>query len=224
MGAEHLKEKKVKKYFITGLVILLPLAITISILRFVIDLLTEPFVEMVAHFLDNVHFVQRGVLFLSKQQVLLYSSKILILLFLFLFTLTLGALTRWFFVHTLLRASDKLFQRIPFIGALYNTTRDVLKTFTNTERSAFTQVALVPFPRPGIYAIALISGSPPSSSCSAPLTSVLILTTPNPTTGFLVLVKKEDLIPLDISVEDAIKYIVSCGLLTPKSPTKIQHQ
>ncbi len=209
-----------KKHFLTGLVILLPLMITIALLLFFIDLLTGPFVGAVSHMLENTHWAQKGFLFLSKEQMLSYTSKLLILIFLFGFTMTLGALTRWFFIHGLVRASDKLFQRIPFIGTIYNTTRDILKTFVNSERSAFTQVALVPFPKPGIYALGLISGSGPSPTQDS-LISVLVLTTPNPTTGFLLLIKKEDLLILDISIEDAIKYIVSCGMLMPKPSTPI---
>ena len=87
-----------KKYFITGLVILLPLAVTIAIVVFVVNVLTKPFIGMVSSFLKELHVLHKGFLFFSPEQVAKYGSQFLILLCLFIFTLVLGVIARWFFL------------------------------------------------------------------------------------------------------------------------------
>ncbi len=198
-----------KKYFITGLVILLPLAVTIAIVIFIVNFLTKPFVDSVSHFLQHLGF---------SQQFILYCSKILILIALFAFTVLLGMITRWFFIKSLFHLGDKILHRIPLVNTVYKTTQDIIKTLFVSDKKSFKQVVMVQFPRPGVYALALIAReSPPTCSEKAKtdLISVLIPTTPNPTTGFLLMVKPEELLYIDMKPEDAIKYIVSCGVIIP---------
>jgi len=219
-----------KKYFITGLVILLPLAVTIAIVVFIVNFLTKPFVGVVVSFLKEFALLNKGFLFLSPEQVVLYGSKFLILICLFLFTLLLGMIARWFFFKAFISLSDKILHRIPLINKVYKTTQEIIKTIFVTDKSSFKQVVMVPFPKEGTYVMGLVSRESPeicSEKVKAPMVSVLVPTTPNPTTGFLLMYKKEDLIYLDLKPEAAIKYIVSCGVITPEHPTQIpsnQHQ
>ena len=209
-----------KKYFITGLVILLPVAVTIAILAFVINLLTAPFIGVVSSFLSHFHIVNHGFLFFSPEQTLKYGSQILILLLLFAITIFLGMITRWFFITTLFKIGDRILHRIPLVNTVYKTTQDIIKTLFVSDKDSFKQVVMVPFPREDTFTLGLISRESPTSCSSAvqeDLISVLIPTTPNPTTGFLLMCKRKDLILLDMSPEDAIKYIVSCGVIVPES-------
>jgi uncharacterized membrane protein len=207
-----------KKYFVTGLVILLPLAVTIAIIGFVVNFLTKPFIDMVREPLSHFDFMQHGFLFLTPEQALNYGSKFLILIFLFFFTVGLGMVTRWFFIKSLLKVSDRILHRIPVVNTVYKTTQDIIKTLFVTDKKSFKQVVMVPFPRPGVYVIGLVARDAPvtcSSAVNQDLISVLVPTTPNPTTGFLLLYKKEDLIFIDMRPEDAIKFVVSCGVIVP---------
>lgn len=211
-----------KKYFITGLIILLPLAVTITVIGFIINFLTGPFVGMVSSLLTHFHIINRGFLFLSPEQVIRYGSQFLILFSLFIITVGLGILTRWFFINGLLRLSDKILHKIPIVNTVYKTTQDIIKTLFVSDKNSFKQVVMVPFPRPDVYALGLIARESPtvcSDAAGEPLTSVLIPTTPNPTTGFLLMYRRKDLILLDMKAEDAIKYIVSCGVIVPEVPT-----
>jgi len=213
-----------KKYFVTGLVILLPLAVTIGILIFIVNFLTKPFVGMVSSFLARFDIINRGFLFLSPEQTIKYGSQLLILVMLFLFTLLLGLFARWFFIKFLISLSDKILHRIPLVNKVYKTTQEIIKTIFDADKNSFQQVVMAPFPRGGSYVLGLVSRESPtmcSSAAGESLFSVLIPTTPNPTTGFLLMYKKEDLIFLDMKPEDAIKYIVSCGVITPEHPKKI---
>ncbi len=210
-----------KKYFITGLVILLPLAVTVTLIVFIVNFLTKPFVGFFVNFLKDLDMLNKGFFFLSPENVVLYGSKLLILICLFLFTLLLGMIARWFFFRALINLSDRLLHRIPLVNKVYKTTQEIIKTIFVTDKSSFKQVVMVPFPKEGTYVIGLVSRNSPkicSDKVKASLVSVLIPTTPNPTTGFLLMYKKEDLIYIDLKPEAAIKYIVSCGVITPEAP------
>lgn len=216
-----------KKYFITGLVILLPLAVTIAIVVFTVNFLTKPFIGLVASFLNEVQLFKKGFLFLTHAQVTTYLSQLLILVCLFLFTLLLGLIARWFFFKALLSISDKILHNIPLINKVYKTTQEIIKTIFVTDKTSFKQVVMVPFPKEGSYVVGLVSRRSPdqcSEKANARLISVLIPTTPNPTTGFLLMYRQEDLIYLDLKPEEAIKYIVSAGVITPEHHQKIPEE
>jgi len=209
-----------KKYFITGLVILLPLAVTIAIVIFLINFLTKPFVGLVTSILNQFDFLHKTFLFLTPDQIILYTSKILILITLFFFTVLLGVITRWFFIHSLIRLGDRILHRIPIINTVYKTTQEIIKTLFASDKETFKKVVMAPFPHTGAYVIGLVSReSPPecADKTKEELVTVLIPTTPNPTTGFLLMYKQEDLIYLDMKPEQAIKYIVSCGVIVPST-------
>ena len=212
-----------KKYFITGLVFLLPLVVTIAVLIFLVNLLTQPFIGVVSALLTKFQLVNNGFLFLTPDQVLRYSSQLIILILLFFFTVLLGIVTRWFFIHYLFRLGDRLLHRIPLVNTVYKTTQDIIKTLFVSDKNTFKQVVMVPFPRKDIYVLGLLVRESPEACSNAsgePLISVLVPTTPNPTTGFLLMIKKDDLIFIDMKPEEAIKYIVSCGVIVPTSPSR----
>lgn len=206
-----------KKYFIPGLVVLLPVALTTAIVLFIFNLLTNPFAGVLKEIFNRYHLFHNGFLFLNEDQVNQYASQILILIFLFFFTVALGKIGRWFFVHYLIRISEKLFAKIPLVNTIYKTCKDVIKTIFASKSKSFKQVVLVRFPNPETYSIGLVTkDSLPSlsSSTSQEHVCVFVPTTPNPTSGFMVIFDKRDVIFLDMKVEDAFKYIISCGVIT----------
>jgi len=208
-----------KKYFITGLVILLPLAVTIAVVFFVVNFLTKPFIGFVSQFLSQTALKEMGVLFLNSEQVLLYGSKLVILIGLFLLTLILGLIARWFFFKTLIKISDKIIHKIPLVNKVYKTTQEIIKTLFSSDKNSFKQVVMAPFPNENTYCLGLVSRVSPKTcqtASNANLISVFVPTTPNPTTGYLLMFKKEDLIFIDMKTEDAVKYIVSCGVIIPE--------
>jgi uncharacterized membrane protein len=208
-----------KKYFITGLVILLPLALTIAIVIFLFNLLTEPFAGILKAIFSHYGFFQNGFLFFTSDQIQQAISQLLILVLLVCVTIGLGILARWFFVHYLIRLSETLFHRIPFINTVYKTCNDVIKTIFATKNKSFKQVVMVRFPNPETYSIGLVTREDlPNVKESSPgqeskLIAVFVPTTPNPTSGFLIMYKPEDVIHLDMKVEDAFKYVISCGVI-----------
>jgi len=218
-----------RKYFLTGLVILLPLALTVAVVAFVFNFLTDPFVGIVQSIMGYFGLLGKGFLFLSPYQLQVFVSKIIILLLLFFFTVSLGMLVRWFFVHYLLKGWDYLMHRIPFVSSIYKASQDVIKTVFASKNKSFKQVVLVPFPSKDTYSIGLVTSEnlPGITQTNfSTLTAVFVPTTPNPTSGFLMMYDEKDLIYLDMKVEDAFKYVISIGMIiTPfKTITKEEAQ
>lgn len=205
-----------KKYFVTGLIILLPAALTIAIVAFIFNLLTEPFLGIVKSIFAYYSFLQGGFLFLSADQLQTYLSKIIIIIFLFFSTVLLGLIAHIFFFYYLIRLWDYLIHRIPIINTIYKTCQDMINTLFLSDAKAFQQVVLVPFPNKDANSIGFVTCAtlPPIGGLQdLDRVVVFVPTTPNPTSGFLTLYKKEDLVYLDMKVEDAFKFIISCGVI-----------
>jgi uncharacterized membrane protein len=202
-----------KKYLLTGLATLLPLALTVAIVLFLVNLLTAPFIGMVKPLLMKFSLFQQGVGFISGEQLVQYTSKILILVLLFGLTVALGFLARHFFINYLIGIGDSILHRIPLVNSVYKTSQDVIQTIFSDKSTSFKQVALVPFPHAETRSIGLITKESIKDHGGDPVIAVFVPTTPNPTSGFLMLFKREDLVYVDMSVEDAFKYIISCGVI-----------
>jgi uncharacterized membrane protein len=207
-----------KKYFLTGLATLLPIAITVAVVIFMIHLLTNPFVDFVAHLLSSFNIPSFG--FFSSELVSQIISQSIILVTIFVLILGLGIVARWFFFHTLLKLSDKLLYRIPIINKVYKTTKDIIMTLFTSKKNSFKQVVMIPFPTQTSYCLGLITRQAPHTcqeASGSEMVTVFIPTTPNPTTGYLLVCPIKELIFLNMKSDEAIKYIVSCGAIQPNS-------
>ena len=208
-----------KKYFITGLVLLLPMVVTIAVILFLVDLFTKPFVNVVSQTLHSFSIFSDGIFIFSGPQLINYLSRILILAALFGCTVALGCIARWFFLKSLFRYADRILSKIPLVNTVYKTSQDIINTVFVSDKKSFQKVVMVEFPRPGVFVIGLIARESPPTCCSATgkkMISVLVPTTPNPTTGFLMMFEENELVYIDMKPEDAIKYIVSCGVIIPE--------
>jgi uncharacterized membrane protein len=205
--------REIKNYFITGLIILLPLALTISIVQFIFNFLTAPFAGLIAAVFNHYHFLTDGFLFFSGPQTQTLISQILILILIIGVMIVLGMLARWVLFHYLIQMGESVLKRIPFIRGVYKTTQDVVNTVFTTSADSFKQVVMVPFPSSESYSIGLIT-----KECIVGLenegVAVFVPTTPNPTSGFLMIFQKKDILYLDMTVEEAFKYVVSCGVIS----------
>lgn len=201
-----------KKYFLTGLVTLLPLAVTIWVARFLVRLFTDPFIGLVA--------LATKQLPIASTQIIKTISQILVLIGLILITFFLGIVARKFIFNRLIRFGDQLIGKIPIINKVYKTSKEIVQSLFGSKEKSFSQVVLLPFPYQGAYCIGLIAKTAPQT-CSqtekSELVSVFIPTTPNPSTGYLVMSKKSELIYLNMKTDEAIKYVVSCGVIQPEA-------
>ncbi|MBM3201926.1 MAG: DUF502 domain-containing protein [Chlamydiae bacterium] len=205
-----------KKHAITGIIILTPLVLTIVVIGFIVNFLTRPFINLVSSLLTKYEIINRGFLFLSPEKTLKYGSELLILLAIFFFIWLVGFLAKKFFIDWIIQKVDLLMHKVPVANSIYKTSKEVIHNIFSDEKPSFKQVVVVPFPGKGIYVLGFLTNQAPLSACEATnqdLLSVFIPTTPNPTTGFLLMYQREHVRKIDMSVETAIKYIVSCGLI-----------
>ncbi len=202
-----------KQHFITGLALLLPLALTFLIVGFLLNLLTGPFIGIVQPLLFQIGFFQNGFWIFTSEQIVRTVSQILVLIVLFGLTVVLGYFARWVLFHYFIRFAEALVHRIPFINTIYKTSQDVIKTIFTSDTRSFKQVVLLPFPHASSYAVGLITRENFEGNTLKERVAVFVPTTPNPTSGFLMMVKRSDVIYLDMKIEEALKYIISCGVI-----------
>jgi len=204
-----------KKYFLTGLAILLPVAVTIYIVVLIVGLLTRPFIGMVTNLLHHLPLPS----LLHSDAMIRATAQIMILIALLLFILLLGTIGRWFLVRSLIKLGDVILHKIPIINKVYKTTKELIHILFSPDKVTFKQVVMVHFPDQESYCLGLISREAPDlcteKDCSE-MVSIFLPTTPNPMTGFMTMSPRKDLIYLDMTSEEAIKYIVSCGAVQPK--------
>lgn len=218
-----------KKHFITGLIILLPLAVTLAVVFFILNFITDPFVNLIEHFL-----LSSTSWYVTYKSYIHFFLQILMLTFLVGFTVFLGFLGRMIAFKSLLSVYDYMMHRIPFIKTVYKASQQVIKGIFGSTTRSFKQVVMVPFPIKGAYSIGLVSSGAPAvceKTVNSSLITVFVPTTPNPTSGFLMLYKPEDVIYLDMKTEEAVKYVISCGVVTSdeggegvKMPLKDPHK
>jgi uncharacterized membrane protein len=192
--------KNVKQLFINGLFAILPIVVTIYVLYLVVS------------FLDNIlgGFVEL-IIGKSIPGVGLVASIGLIIFMGFIVTNYLGS--------KLIKLGEKLLEKIPIISNIYFGVKQIINAFSIQGKEMFNKVVLVEYPRKGTYALGFITGQckgEVQDRTSAELINVFIPTTPNPTSGMLILVPNEEIIYLDMSVEEGLKLIVSAGIVVPE--------
>ena len=140
--------------------------------------------------------------------------------------LVLGALASNFVGNKLLTWWHSLLNRIPVVRSIYSGVKQVSDTLFSDSGNAFRKAVLIQWPREGVWTIAFVTGTPGGDAArhlSADYLSVYVPTTPNPTGGYFVMLKASDCIELKMSVDDALKYIVSMGVVSPDAPALVSH-
>ncbi len=193
----HLKAR-----MISGLLVLLPLAITLFVLKWGFAALTA-FVLPVLKELPMLEELPGGVL--------VFIATILALLMIYL----VGMFTTHFIGRRFINMGERLMLKLPIVKSVYSASKQVMDTFSNSTKASFTATVLVEFPHPGSMAVGFITGTILNPEGKT-LYRVFVATTPNPTSGFLIILPEERVTFTDISVEDGIKMIVSGGMLAPK--------
>ena len=195
-----------KTYLFTGVLVCAPVALTFY---FAIELF---------------NYVGRNVIAIlpekyNPETYLPYGSTAIGVLLLLLFLILIGMLTANFIGRSLVKYGRNLINKMPIISGLYNALRKIFETLLGgNKNTAFRHPVLVEYPRKGMQTIAFLTGpvySDIQKKSKEKLVSVYVPTTPNPTSGFLIYMPKKDVIPLDIGVDEALKIILSMGIINP---------
>ena len=212
-----------KRNLLSGLILLLPLAITIALFVFLVDLLTTPFLgsmEALLQFIGRTFSINLNL----QAPYLVFLSRVLILIFLFFFVLILGFLGNRLFFNWLVGTMHLIMGKIPLINTIYKVCKDIIEAVFSGNKKLFSRVVVVPFPSKKSKALGLVTGNAPcqvqdASGSHTPqklLKSVFVPTSPHPISGFLLLIEAKHLDQTDISIEDAFKFLISCGMFVPE--------
>jgi uncharacterized membrane protein len=201
--------KNFRKYLLTGLIIWVPLGITLWAATLVIDTTNDILAALTTWLPPAWHFnfPGRGLLFC-----------------LLLVGLT-GLFASNYVGEKIMEIADKVLSRIPVVGSIYSSVKQVSDTILSDSGNAFRKAVLIQYPSKGSWTIAFQTGTAPAMLIEQldqeKFISVYVTTTPNPTSGFLLLVKEADIVELDISVDAALKYVISMGVAAPVDPKNL---
>jgi uncharacterized membrane protein len=193
---------KLRNYFITGIVVLIPIGFTLYLSRFLINISTK--------------LVPAG---LNPNNYIPYAIPGIEILLTIIFITIVGGLSLSFLGKKVLQIVDNLFKRIPILRTIYSAIVQMTDSFRN-QKGAKKSVVLVEYPRKGSWAVGFATKENKGElkdKTNKELINVFVPTTPNPTSGFLLMFPKEDVIYLDMGFEEASKFIVSAGTSNPKS-------
>ena len=197
-----------RRYFITGLLIWIPIAITLWLLNFVVSTLDLSLSLLPAQWQPERFIGQKlpGV------------GAVLTLLVIFL----TGVLTANFLGQRMVRVWERVLARIPIVNTVYSSVKQVSDTLLSPQGNAFRKAVLVEYPRRGCWTIGFLTGTPAQEvrqRIDEDMISLYVPTTPNPTSGFFLMVPRADTRELDMSVDEALKYVVSMGVVVPSPRT-----
>jgi uncharacterized membrane protein len=195
-----------RKYFITGLLILVPLAITAWVLHAVISTMDQSLLLLPEQWRPEalIGFKIPGL------------GAVLTVLIIFV----TGLLTKNFIGKYVVSLWEKLLHRIPIVNSIYSSVKQVSDTLFSSSGNAFSKALLIQYPREGSWTIAFLTGKPGhavAQHLDGDFVSVYVPTTPNPTSGYFLIIPKKDAIELDMSVDTALKYVVSMGVVAPEA-------
>ncbi len=193
-----------KKYLITGLLIWIPLVITIWVLTTIVETLDRTLLLLPEHV--------RNDSWLLKHVPGMGVVMTLVIVF------VTGVFAANFIGERLVRLWNAILHRIPFVSSIYSSVKQVSDTLFSSSGEAFRKAVLVQWPHEGMWTIGFLTGSAGGEVANHlrdDYLSVYVPTTPNPTGGYFVLVARKDVIDLDMSVDQALKYIISMGVVAP---------
>lgn len=202
-------KKKLKQIFLTGLAVTIPIGLTLYILFFLIDIMDSLLKIIPLRYhpdtLLGIHIPGLGAI------------VTVILIFI------CGLVTASYVGNKIVQSGEDLLYRIPFVRNIYQAIKRFSDTMVMDRRSSFKRVVLVEFPRKGLYTIGFVTGKPNlefNKGRGQDYISVFLPTTPNPTSGYLVIVSEDELVEVQMSVEEALTYIISVGIVTPSERSR----
>jgi uncharacterized membrane protein len=206
-----------RQYFLTGLLVWLPMGITVWVLTWLVSLLDGIFLAILGALdavIPGMHALAETLRHVPGLGVLLVALVIF----------STGVFVTNLFGQWWMRQWAKVITRIPVVRTIYSSVKQVADTLFSGSGNAFSKALLVQYPHQGAWTIAFLTGNPgPQVAKHLPgeCVSVYVPTTPNPTSGFFLMIPKANVVELDMSVDDALKYIISMGVVVPGEPDSL---
>jgi len=207
-----------KKNLLSGLIILLPLAITFWIIKFLIHTLTTPFEQFTDALLEKLNLFANGFLFFSEAQTITILAKIFIIVFLCVVVLIIGLICRTTLSHYFFHLFDRLLRSLPILNTVYGACKDFTDMLFRKDAQSFQKVVLVPYPSEDHKMIGFVTGKmakPFIENKEQEILSVIVPFTPNISHTMMLFYQENQVTYLDMTVQEAFKFILSCGALVP---------
>ncbi len=211
---------RLRAYFFAGVLVTTPLAVTYLVAAWFIEMVDSYVKPMIPEGWNPDHYLKDTV----GLEVGLPGLGLLIL---FVFMTLIGALAAGFLGRIVIRFGESILGRMPVIRSVYSAIKQILETILKQQSDAFRHAVLVEYPRRGVWTIGFITGETEGevqNLVREKLVNVYVPTTPNPTSGFLLYVPRTDIVELSMSVEEAVKMVVSVGLVTPPDRRSLEKQ
>ncbi len=203
-----------KKYLSTGFMILLPIALTIWIFMYLLNIFTTPLYKIVES--GILWYEQKQGLSLLHHEILVsFFSRLIAFIVSVFIVLFLGFVGRRFFFNSLIQLTNSFMLRIPVVKTIYRLTKDITKAMFSTDQKTFKETVLIPFPSGESHTLAFVTGDVPESLKKAIKdleVVVFVPTAPHPISGYMLFTSKKMLHKLDVSTEDTFKFLISCGV------------
>jgi uncharacterized membrane protein len=206
----------VKKYLLAGLLVWLPLAVTVWVLSSVLGALDGVFGWILNATQAVLPEAARHSIELLRE---VPGLGVVVMLVALLLT---GAFAANMFGQWWLKQGSRVLNKIPIVKSIYSSVKQVSDTLFSSSGNAFREAVLVQYPRAGSWTIAFVTGRPGGEAAThlhGDYLSVYVPTTPNPTSGFFLMVPRADVVVLQMSVDEALKYVISMGVVSPPAPT-----
>jgi uncharacterized membrane protein len=198
-----------KKSFITGIVLILPIGVTLFFIDLMLRYVGAPASRVLFCWMDaNVRNTSTMYFVINAVSICLVTIIIVFV----------GFLSKLFLGKLIIGLTEKFINHVPLVNTIYKTVKQVISTFGANRDAAFSKTVLVEYPKEGSYAIGFLSSKfegEVSDKIGEPVVNVFVPTTPNPTSGFLLVIPKKNIIELKMSVTDGMKFIISGGIVTP---------
>lgn len=196
-----------KQRFLTGLIIILPVTITVWVISFLVRLCTTPFENAASALLEKFDLFQTGWWIFSEEHVVDAATTISILVSLVIILFVIGFIGQWFFFHVIIKGIDHMMLRVPLVNKVYKACREFTDILFSPKSTSFSQVVWSPFPTAQQSAIGLVTNEVylTIGGEKKPFTTVLIPGTPNPTVGFLIMCQKNTITPTSLGIDTAMK-------------------
>lgn len=195
-----------RRYIIAGLLVWVPVGITILVIKLFVDLLDRTLLLLPPSLRPE------NLLGFDIPGLGIFISAFIII--------TTGFVVTNFIGRRMVNFGENVLDRIPLVRSIYSAVKQVTQTILSSDKNSFRQVLLIQYPRKGVWTLAFQTGEAMAAFnelTNEQLVTVFIPTTPNPTSGFILMIPENEVIKLDIDVEDALKFIMSLGVVTPGS-------
>ncbi len=201
--------RKLRNSFVTGLLIFLPLGATLFVVNFLLGIVKDPAIQV-------MHWLRWDEGSVSDYELLVALIGLFVAVTGLMF---IGFLSNYLFGKLFIRFSERILVKVPFVGVVYRTVKQIVDTFSKENRAVFQEVVLIEYPRPNCYALGFLTNNARGEveeKTGKSLANVFLPTTPNPTSGYLLMLPREDVQSLEMSVGEGMKMIISGGAVIPE--------